>query len=52
MKVNGLYLDATPEQIIQKLTFELEEEQGRFLFRRTKSLGSNMSHPSRVRGLK
>ena len=42
MKVNGLYLDATPEQIIQKLTFELEEEQGRFLFRRTKSLGSNM----------
>ena len=42
MKLNGLYLDATPEQIIQKLTFELEEEQGRFLFRRTKSLGSNM----------
>ena len=42
MKVNGLYLDATPEQIIQKLTVEIEEEQGRFLFRRTKSLGSNM----------
>ena len=42
MKVNGLQIEATPEQIIQKLTFEIEEEQGRFLFRRTKSLGSNM----------
>ena len=36
MKINGLYLDATPEQIIQKLTVEIEEEQGRFLFRRTR----------------
>ena len=42
MKVNGLYIDATCEQIIQKLTFELERDYGRTLFRRTKSLGSNM----------
>lgn len=42
MKVNGLYIDATCEQIIQKLTFELEHDYGRTLFRRTKSLGSNM----------
>ena len=42
MKVNGLYIDATCEQIIQQLTFELERDYGRTLFRRTKSLGSNM----------
>lgn len=42
MKVNGLYIDATCEQIIQKLTFELEHDYGQTLFRRTKSLGSNM----------
>ena len=42
MIINGLNIEATPEQIIQRLTLEIEDEQGRHLFRRTKSLGSNM----------
>ena len=40
MKVNGLQIDATPEQIVQKLSQQLEDE-GTFIFRRTKSLGNN-----------
>lgn len=40
MKVNGLQIDATPEQIISKLNQQLEEE-GTFIFRRTKSLANN-----------
>lgn len=42
MKVNGIDIDATPEQIIAKLQVEVEENSGVTLFRRTKSLGSNM----------
>ena len=40
MKVNGLQIEATPEQIIEKLSRQLEDE-GVFIFRRTKSLASN-----------
>lgn len=40
MKVNGLHIDATPEQIISKLSSQLEDE-GTFIFRRTKSLANN-----------
>ena len=40
MKVNGLQIEATPEQIVQKLSQQLEDE-GTFIFRRTKSLGNN-----------
>ena len=40
MRVNGLYIDATPEAIIAKLSQQLEDE-GTFIFRRTKSLANN-----------
>lgn len=42
MRVNGIELEATPEQIIARLQVELEETTGQTLFRKTKSLGSNM----------
>lgn len=42
MKVNGMDIDAKPEQIIARLQVEVEEVTGKHLFRRTKSLGSNM----------
>ena len=40
MKVSGLQIEATPEQIVQKLSQQLEDE-GTFIFRRTKSLRNN-----------
>lgn len=42
MRVNGLYIEATCEQIIAELKTDLELSHGRYLFNRTKSLGSNM----------
>lgn len=42
MKVNGLMINASCEDIIRELTIELEQDYNRFLFRRTKSLGANM----------
>lgn len=42
MRVNGIEIDTTPEQIIARLQIEREEESGETLFRRTKSLGANL----------
>ena len=41
MKVNGINLEATPEQIIDILREELSNQQGRYILRRTKSLANN-----------
>lgn len=42
MRVGQLTIETTPEQIIDILRQEVQDATGQYLFRRTKSLGSNL----------